>query len=301
VCSDPVRATLRDADDLRDALKDRHDALVKALLNPATPADDLKAINDRIEELAQQLAKLETGPLHLSLSSELDPDKQTLQWTLGDLKKWLVKTPSDATCAPANPSVGNANGCKTSLTFFALDYSFTDTRAPAASRAIGNPCLFKPGDAMLKGCNDYVTLIVPTYSQLEVKAANDSFGVPAATKLGTASVPMPQWAATALLPLKVGTFKSRTIELTFDDFGGTSKMVWKSDATAENAIGSIASIAEAAAPGLKYLDGSSDLDKMKAEKELLDAQLALNVVRACKAVIDAGGTKCPKDEEEDEE
>jgi len=110
-------------------------------------------------------------------------------------------------------------------------------------------------------------------------------------------VPAAQWADPAELCLDAGFGETRSVGLTFDKFGRTTSFDWNSEATAETVAGALAG----AAPDLVTLHGAirgpDEVALQKSEIEALQTQKTLNELRACEAVIAAGGFDCAAKDE----
>lgn len=283
------------AQTLRAALATQRDVLA----DPSKPAADAKKVAKLLETLALQLAALESGPLKLTLSTPLDLDKGVagdvaIDWSMGDLRKWLAADPASAACAPmVATNIASGSGCTATTTAFAMRYRVEGQDAVASSRAIGDPCLYDRANGKL-GCDKHIAMVVPGHAKVTVIAKGDDLGgTTAGAVLGSVRVVVPQWGAIDLIPLDVKTFRSRTLELTFDPFGRATKMSWTSSASAENATGTVAGIAEAALPLAKKLSGKTDLQVMQDEATLIEARIKLQALRACEIILVEGGTTCP--------
>ena len=106
-----------------------------------------------------------------------------------------------------------------------------------------------------------------------------------------------QWSKPAQLCLDVGFGESRSVSLTFDKFGQTKEFSWTTDARAASVAGALAGIAPDAVALRTALQGPSALAEQKAEVDALETQQKLNKLRACRAILDAGGFNCDEPKE----
>jgi hypothetical protein len=107
---------------------------------------------------------------------------------------------------------------------------------------------------------------------------------------GKVTAPMPQWAPTVELPLTVGFAGNRTFSAQYDAFGRMTKGSWGSEARGATIAEAVAGYAETGAALKGKLEG---LDRQKAEIEELETQQKLNRLRACREILEAGGSACP--------
>lgn len=94
------------------------------------------------------------------------------------------------------------------------------------------------------------------------------------------------------LCIDAGFGESRTNELAFDDFGHETSANWSSEARAATITGGIAGSAGDISTIVTTL-APPTVKAEKAEIDQLQTQQTLNKLRACKAVIEAGGSTCP--------
>lgn len=86
--------------------------------------------------------------------------------------------------------------------------------------------------------------------------------------------------------------ENRTNELAFDDFGHETSANWSSDARAATVTGALAGSAGDISTIITTI-APPTVKAEKAEIDQLQTQQTLNKLRACKAVIEAGGSTCP--------
>ena len=104
-------------------------------------------------------------------------------------------------------------------------------------------------------------------------------------------LPVSQWSDPADLCLDAGFGEDRTVNLSFDRFGRTTSLTWSSEASGETISGAVAGMA----PDIASIAGTlhpTTVAQQKAEIEALQTQQQVNQLRACKAILDAGGYDC---------
>lgn len=111
-------------------------------------------------------------------------------------------------------------------------------------------------------------------------------------KIGLLTIPAAQWKDPAEICLDAGFGESRSVGLSFDEFGRRTEFSWKSEATGEVTSGAVVG----AVPDLVSLgttiEGRSELAEQKAKIEKLETQQKLNKLQACHEIIEAGGFDC---------
>jgi hypothetical protein len=122
-----------------------------------------------------------------------------------------------------------------------------------------------------------------TYLQLK----DSSFSLTAEKGL-----PIPQWGKLQLLSLSAGFGSNKQLSMTLDKFGQVSSMKWTSEARAETVTGGLAGIASQVSG---IVSANSKIARDKAEIDALTTQQTLNRLRACRQILDAGGSACPAD------
>lgn len=141
----------------------------------------------------------------------------------------------------------------------------------------------------LRDCG--LSMPVPDPRKIEVNVVGKGAQVSGTTAKKT--VIASQFSRGRELCLDVGFGETRSIGLTFDEFGQTTEYAWTSEATGEGVSGVVAGSAESAATLAKTLRGKTDLEQQKAEVDELTTEQTLAGLRACKAIRDAGGTCTP--------
>jgi hypothetical protein len=293
ICNEQTYAALRQAEDLRNAIDAQRD-----LMGQGSP-DDATKIAESIDALATRLASVTATDLSLSLSAPLkigdgNPVVGKIRWTILDLTKWFATEPGVDPCQPRNISAfyGDANNrCQLTTELLGLDYKVVGTPAPVASRAAASPCLT---DTTLKRtCGKTVAIVEPVMAFVTVSSAQPAITLGAGDEVTTATIPVAQWGAVSYLPIDVKFMQSRTVGMTFDDFGRKTTFTWTSEATAENATSALSDIATNGVAVATALKGMSDLDQLNDENTRLEAEQKNVTLKSCKKAMDAGATSCP--------
>ena len=86
--------------------------------------------------------------------------------------------------------------------------------------------------------------------------------------------------------------ESRTVDLTYDDFGRKLSFKWASEATAEAISGAVTGFASSISDIEGALSGPSQIEQQKEEISRLKTQKELNELRMCEEIIEAGGFQC---------
>ena len=102
--------------------------------------------------------------------------------------------------------------------------------------------------------------------------------------------PIPQWGVIRILPLSAGFGSNRETSLTLDKFGRVTAAKWTSAARAENVTSVLAGLADQANG---VVAANSRTAREKSEIDQLQTQQTLNRLRACREILDAGGSACP--------
>jgi len=301
ICNEQSYTSLRQADDLRLAIRTQRD-----LMGQGPPADAAK-IAKTIDALAIKLAALTQNELTLSASAplvlgdgELDTKKnpvvREIRWSISDLSKWFAADPVNDPCMPRNVSVFYGDGnkpCDLKTKLLGLDYTVSGTPAPETARVSSSPCLSPTDPKLIKSCGKTVVLIEPVMGKISVLSADPAVAVLAGEEVATASIPVPQWGAVTYLPIDVKFMQSRNVGFAFDGFGRKSSFSWTSDATAENATSALSDIATNGQSAVTALKGKSSLDKVNDENAALEAAQKNKILKTCQAAMDAGATSCP--------
>jgi hypothetical protein len=95
------------------------------------------------------------------------------------------------------------------------------------------------------------------------------------------------------LCISAGFGENRTVGLKFDKFGRATEFSWSADARAANITSALAGAApDASTVATKVRD--LDLTREKSDLDKLTTGNSLQMARQCQAILDAGGTTCPK-------
>ncbi|HUD94948.1 hypothetical protein [Sphingobium sp.] len=100
-----------------------------------------------------------------------------------------------------------------------------------------------------------------------------------------------QWDSRELC-IDAGFGETRTNELAFDDYGRMTSANWSSEARAETISGAISGSAGDMATVIGTI-APTTVKAQKAEIDELQTQQNYNKIKACEAVIKAGGSTCP--------
>ena len=102
-----------------------------------------------------------------------------------------------------------------------------------------------------------------------------------------------QIGADGTLCISAGFGENRAMGLKFDKFGQVTEFSWSADSRAANITSALAGSASDASSIISKL-APSELTREKSELDELTTENSLLLARQCKAVLDAGGTSCPK-------
>lgn len=256
-------------------------ALREQLKRQTDPAK-AKKLNTALNNLATELAGLQTGVLHVETSAFLTlPDKPfqgqrppaPTTVTLDDepFAKWFD---ADSRAARAQRVAR----------LFALNVSAEEEPAGKSQPVtVRDP-------KTLRACGLSMWVPATVAAQVRVTAVG-----PAYAKLGDLTaqsrLPVSQWADPVPLCLDAGFGEDRTVNLSLDKYGETVTLDWTSEATAATVSGAIAGMAPDAVSAVQTLHPSQDAVE-KSEIERLQTRQQLNQLRHCQAVIDNGGYDC---------
>lgn len=296
VCNEATMQALIQAANLRDAIFTQ-----RKLMGEADPADAPK-IAKRIDALATRLASVTLIDLTIPLSASLDigdgaaPSTGQVRWTLEDLGKWFAVDSRLQPCVAQAPKLfpdkPDHTGCQAETDLFALDYTITGKAAEET--AAKSKCLNATTAAVAILCGRTIVMVEPAIAEVKVTAASDTFiGHKKGEELAKVKAPISQWGAVTYLPLNVGFAQSRTIGLTFDEFGRAQTFNWSSEASAENATAALADIATNGVAAAKATKGPTEVAQWTEENARLETQMKNNLLKSCKAAIEAGATACP--------
>jgi hypothetical protein len=276
ICNDETQDALHRVVDL-----DRAIAAQRAI-KPTTPAAYQSSVR-MMERLIEEQQALRSGPLHVDLvgalqlaSATLSADRRTYsgdgKLDLGPTSEWLVVKPTPA------PQVS-------------LNW--------AATPAAGSPALFsgaKPAalcaERVASGQASELCFAEPVRISFSAKATftgitSDGQPLTLDTKK---TFPVPQWGSLRVLPVTAAVGSSRTVGLTLDKFGRVTELKWASEARAE-ALTSMA--ADIAGRTQAIASANSTVNQNKAEVEALTTLQTLNRLRACREILEQGGSECP--------
>jgi hypothetical protein len=105
---------------------------------------------------------------------------------------------------------------------------------------------------------------------------------------------MPQWGKLWELSTLAAVGASRKTGIVLDKFGRATEMKWSSEARAESLTSTAAAVASQVQT---IVSAKSTVNQQKAEIEELTTQQQLNRLRACKEILEAGGSQCPAEAE----
>jgi len=304
LCNERTWNAWRQVQDLKAAIAVQRDAMGQQ--DPA----EAKKIGKSIDALAAQLAAITQADLTLTLTSPgLDPGRGTdpkaktpkageIRWTILDLAKWFAVDPDLDPCQPVEPGAfwGDAKKpCELKTAAFGLNY--TVAGAPlAATEVKDDPCVAGgKDDPHKKLCRKQIVVVDPGVATVTVTAAGSDFvGKPQDDEAAKARVALGQWGKVVYIPVNVGWMKSRTVGLTFDEFGRKQTFSWSSEATIENATSALNDFATNGAAAYKAAKGPSETTRLTEENTELEARQKNVILKACQAAMDAGATACPK-------
>lgn len=259
----------------------------------AAPADAEK-IAKKIDALSGQLGALVTNQLTISVAKPLTVGATggnvPVKFDFDDFAKWFAKDFAKDPCTAVLPDI-TSSGCGKATDLFAMTATIA---GESATTPIGaSPCRLGAENRPAE-CDKTLVIVEPRSATVTVKPATANFvGTPLTAKVSEAKVWLPQWGAATYLRLDVRFAEAREIGMTFDQFGRKKTFKWSSEAAAENATSALASMAEGGVGVAKAARGQEELEAIEAESALLDARLKLNKLKACEAVIMAGGVTCP--------
>jgi hypothetical protein len=283
-CSDDVRSALGAVKELSTHIKEAQKALPGATPNSAA------ALAAAVTAYANESARITTtAPIHFTLApKDLAFDKSAAYLTWSD-----SEIPNNA-FTPA--SLGAAKDS------FRLVYCLAPQVAGEVKTACTSSSADKPVDVALSkapstcgsdtNCTTTIVLREPKQAVLTIvfegRAYSDRQGTVAVAK----TFPISQWGGFTLLSTSVGLAENRTISFTLDEYGAKTSFGWKTDARAESISGGVAGVLDPVSTLASKIEGQNLADE-NAEINELQTQQKLNQLRACQAVIEAGGYTCP--------
>lgn len=251
------------------------------------PADPkaASAQHDAIQTLAAERGTILTNALFIDLHVQLDVTK--LQWVEGakDYEASLsvdTQDLADTWLQGANPP---------SMTILWKVALPNGGQRPAADAEPAASCA-----SQLSAQRDpSICLVRPAMATVTATLAGSSAAPKAIVLKGSPAtdptpVPMPQWGQLQLLALSAGFGSNKELSLSLDKFGRPSEMKWTSQARGESIAGTIA---DAAGQASGFFAPRTELAGQKAEIDALQTQQTLNRLRACREILNAGGSACP--------
>lgn len=276
-CVPEVRSALQRV----QVLKTHIETLRGTLANGSTPADS-KLVKE-IAARQKERAELQTHLLQVTTSAPVafapegalpeEGSSGTLTFDPADFKSWFDPA--------AKVAIDKA---------FVVNW--TAKRQPKPENALE---VTRAGLNASAGCRLELLVPAPTPVVFTIQGAGAAKGM--ADVSATKVFPVAQVNMPAPLCLDVGLFEKRGVELAFDKFGRTTKLHWTSDATAANATAAIAGVAPDVRSLLAKTPQPTDVDRQKAEIERLKTLQEYNQLKACEAVLAAGGSDCTAAEE----
>jgi hypothetical protein len=278
-CSDEVRSALKAAKDLGVKVK-----AAQAGLTTASPASAV-SMGAALTIYTNEIARIKTSaPLHFTLKPQevvFDKSAGYVDWPITDFPEKsfkadslepksfrLVYCLSEEVAGQPSCTVKSADGAK----------SISNPAAPTS--CVGDP-----------NCTKTIVLRQPKQGILTVVLEGEAYGDGQGKIALSKSFPVAQWGEFSVLSSSVGLAENQTVSFSLDEYGSKTTFGWKSDARAESVTGGVGSVLDSTATLAGKLDGQ-DLAREKAEIDELQTQQKLNQLRACKAIIEAGGYTC---------
>ncbi|WP_309629096.1 hypothetical protein [Brevundimonas sp.] len=286
-CRPDVAAALARADRIQNQIRDIRAELGENFSGPERDLPDRRQrrLAEALPSLITELATLQTGILRLSLSRRVAIDA----------------VPTAQSQFPVTHGIADLD--VTALTQWYLGETDAEWRAAFAPYLAFSWSAEKLARTPVevsswRGASDNQTRRVePCNLDMPIPApAQVRVSVRPPTGIGLES-PIPplimhaaQWSMPASLCLNAAFGETRSVEMTFDDFGRTTAFAWVSEASGEAM--SVAA-AGAAADLAGYWRSQTDVAQQQSELLALETQQKLNRLRACEAIIAAGGYTCP--------
>lgn len=264
--------------DRRQAIKTQVAALrselnVSASTNKVPTEDDRARMKD-IENLSKELAGI-TPLLNADLTAKIEIERDSLGSTksttvvfkdLSPIAPWMTGKPNEFI-------LGN---------LVQLSWSAKETDAPSQ-------IALRPAGAAkkLRRCGFDLAIADPKPIRVTVTGT----GTIVTDKVAeTIDIPAAQVNGPRTMCLDAGFGESRSLELAFDAYGQVTSYSWNSEARGEAISAFVAGNAGNLVSIVDGLEGPSKLERQKAEIEELEAAQKLAKLRACKAIMAAGGT-----------
>ena len=253
----------------------------------AVPTDPklASAQHDAIQTLASERGTLRASVLYVELNASLELDPAKLTWA-DATKSYSLSAPVDTQALSETWLDGKAKPALTILW----------TLSPA-SGAAGTAAGAQPTDLcglrLTQLGKPAICLVRPAMARVGATLGGSAtIALKSAAVADPTSVPIGQWGNLQLLTMSAGFGSNKTISLTLDEFGRSSEMKWSSQARVESITGTVA---DAAGQVGTYAGAHNQLVSEKREIDELTTQQSLNRLRACREILNAGGSACPAD------
>ncbi|MEM7293465.1 MAG: hypothetical protein AAF420_08745, partial [Pseudomonadota bacterium] len=302
-CTDDVAELL----DHVDTLKTKIAALREKQYDENHSGDETVAKN--INALAAELARLNTGPLQVKLSSvvAIQPELKAgyITWKEHHFRKWIEDPAVHARPQLLGREVpefklryciwaqgDDEKDCTTTLAdagAAALDCRPKDITCPPGVPA------YDPAAAKVDcgTCSNTLVFREPVPAKFVVVADADNYVRPVGTQLAQSRIAISQWGTAATLPMSVGFGGSKSVSITLDPFGQRTAFGWKSNSSGEVVTGALSTLGEQYI-GFRDRDDGASLKEITDESTYLEAKQKLNRLEACREIIENGGYTCPE-------
>jgi hypothetical protein len=255
--------------------------------NAPVPTDPKLASqqHDAIQTLATERGTLRASVLYVELAAKLDLDPSKLTWS-DATKSYSLSAPVDTQDLSDTWLDGKM---LPSLTILWALTPASGVQRPATGAQPADLCgsrlseLGKPAICLVRPANATVGATLGGSTSIALKAAAAADPTP---------VPISQWGNLQLLTMSAGFGSNKSVTLTLDPFGRPSEMKWSSQARAESITGTVA---DATGQIATYAAANNRLASEKREIDELTTQQTLNRLRACREILNAGGSGCPAD------
>ncbi len=246
-CNEATLYAMQRADVIRKQLRD----LRSVDWTAGKPLPKIDENDGTAQKLVAELAAIESGPLTLVLTTEIELPASAvpieITWNQGPLKKWF-------------------DGADVPPTLEELTLSFDVAAA-------------EPIKVDSRKCTRYIEVPQPAMVGVNV--------VRGAVSARALSVGVQQWGSVGRLCLDAPVFASRTVSATFDGFGTMTKLDWKSNARGEGASALFGTAAEQAALFAGKVKPDTALETTKSEADLIEQQIRLEKARRCLETMQA--------------
>lgn len=288
-CREDVRLAVARSQWLQRKIVD----LRRQLVSPK--GQDDPTLVKQLTRIAKEKAGLDSGILHIQVSAPLRLDQNvlvgdlnTVDWA-GDASLYakLDPTPFEQWFGPGKPAPApDQLSARDQLInrHFGIKWAAEAVAEPAPT---ADPIPYAKSPT--RSCGFAIAIPQTQGVAVAVHGAGDA--LPDGLEAGDTFTAAQHLPADKLC-MDVGFGESRSVALTFDDFGRKTKFGWSSNATAVSASSAIAGIASTASEIKSSLEGPTVIEKQEEEIKKLETQKKLNELRACQAVIDAGGFDC---------